>query len=137
MLKHERLCCLCPVDPGVVQHHHDLPLNVAQQMLEESDDVPTPDCPRLCVVEESTFRRDRTDGREFLPIGRECDQGRDAPGRPRAPSHAFQREPNLIQIHQGRALSDLFFPTPERPVLSRTRSGVHCALPPAHPAFAA
>lgn len=137
MARHERLSGFGPMNARVVQHHHDLPLDLTQQMLEKPAHVPTANGPGPGVLEESTVRGDGPNRRELLPVRRERDQGRDAPGRPRPPPHAFEREPDLIQVHQRHALSDLFFPIPAGRVLARRQSGVHCAQPRVRLAFEA
>lgn len=130
---HERLNCLRPMDACIVQRHHDFSLDVTQEMLEESDDISTADGSQCGVLEEVPVGRDRANGGELLPIGGQCDQGRDAPDRPRPPPDPLEREPHLIQIDQGGALSDFFLMlVPFVP--ARTRSEVHCAQRPVHPA---
>lgn len=116
----------------VVQHDDDVPLNLAQQILKELDNVSTANRPGFGVLEKSSVRGDGPNGGELLPVRSELHQGRDAPHPPRSPSHAFQREANLIQIDDGSSLSDLFFPTPAAPVPARTQFVVRCVLLPVH-----
>lgn len=77
---HERLNCLRPMDACIVQRHHNLSLDVTQEMLEEPDDVPTTNCSSFRVLKKSPVRSDASDGGELFPVRSERDQGRHAPG---------------------------------------------------------
>lgn len=54
MVRHERLSGFGPVNARVVQHHHELSLDLTQQMLEKPAHVLTANRPGLRVLEEST-----------------------------------------------------------------------------------
>ena len=64
----------------VIQHHDNVPLNLAQQMLKEPGDVRTANRPGFSVLEESSVRGDCAYRGELLPVRSELDQGRHAPG---------------------------------------------------------
>ena len=77
---HERLSRFCVMRSRVIQHHDDVPLNLAQQMLKEPGDVRTANRPGFGVLEEASVRGDSAYRGELLPVRSEPHQGRNAPG---------------------------------------------------------
>ena len=60
----------------VIEHDHDLPLNVTQEMPQELDDGRTANGAGLRVLKKAPVRRNGPNCGELLPVRRERDQGR-------------------------------------------------------------
>ena len=112
---HERLYRLRTVNARVIQHDYDLPLNVAQEMLEEKGDVPLRMAPDFVCWKKRPSDVIAPIVDSFSQFAGKVTRGV-TPSSPRPSPHALTRGQGHHPVDEGRALSNLFFPTLAPPV---------------------